>query len=267
MNNALFDYIIIDESSQVDILTGVLALSIAKNAVIVGDKKQLSCIIDANIIKKVETLNKEFGIEEAYNYLTHSLLDSITEVLSEVPRVLLKEHYRCHPKIIGFCNKQFYNNELLIFSEENNRKDIIKVILASEGNHARGHYSLREIEIITEEIIPTLHQKASSKDIGIIMPYREQKEKLEEYLGQDNDMQVDTVHKYQGREKECIIISLVDNQLSSFVDDPKMLNVSITRAKNFLYLVANKKSSIHKAMWLILYAISNIIILKLHKVI
>ncbi len=52
MNNALFDYIIIDESSQVDILTGVLALSIAKNAVIVGDKKQLSCIIDANIIKK-----------------------------------------------------------------------------------------------------------------------------------------------------------------------------------------------------------------------
>ncbi|MDY5185733.1 AAA domain-containing protein [Helicobacter trogontum] len=241
MNNALFDYIIIDESSQVDILTGVLALSIAKNAVIVGDKKQLSCIIDANIIKKVETLNKEFGIEEAYNYLTHSLLDSITEVLSEVPRVLLKEHYRCHPKIIGFCNKQFYNNELLIFSEENNRKDIIKVILASEGNHARGHYSLREIEIITEEIIPTLHQKASSKDIGIITPYREQKEKLEEYLGQDNDIQVDTVHKYQGREKECIIISLVDNQLSSFVDDPKMLNVSITRAKNFLYLVANKK--------------------------
>lgn len=52
MNNALFDYIIIDESSQVDILTGVLALSIAKNAVIVDDKKQLSCIINANIIKK-----------------------------------------------------------------------------------------------------------------------------------------------------------------------------------------------------------------------
>ena len=49
------------------------------------------------------------------------------------------------------------------------------------------------------------------------------------------------MHKYQGREKECIIISLVDNQLSNFVDVPKMLNVSITRAKNFLYLVANSE--------------------------
>ena len=242
MNDALFDYIIIDESSQVDILTGVLALSIAKKAVIVGDKKQLSCIVDTNIIEEVEKINKEFKIEEACNYLTHSFLDSITKALNNAPRVLLKEHYRCHPKIIGFFNKKFYNDELLIFSEDKNQKDAIKAILTPKGNHAREHYNLREIEVITKELIPALHHKASSKDIGIITPYKRQKEELERHLDKDSkNIQVDTVHKYQGREKECIIISLVDNQLSNFVDVPKMLNVSITRAKNFLYLVANSE--------------------------
>ena len=242
MNDALFDYIIIDESSQVDILTGVLALSIAKKAVIVGDKKQLSCIVDTNIIEEVEKINKEFKIEEACNYLTHSFLDSITKALNNAPRVLLKEHYRCHPKIIGFFNKKFYNDELLIFSEDKNQKDAIKAILTPKGNHAREHYNLREIEVITKELIPALHHKASSKDIGIITPYKRQKEELERHLDKDSkNIQVDTVHKYQGREKECIIISLVDNQLSNFVDVPKMLNVPITRAKNFLYLLANSE--------------------------
>src|SRR5690606_30715665 len=37
----LYDYVIIDEASQVDLATGALALSCAKRAIIVGDVKQL----------------------------------------------------------------------------------------------------------------------------------------------------------------------------------------------------------------------------------
>ena len=44
----LFDYVIMDEASQVDVVTGALALSCAKNAVIVGDKMQLPNVIDEN---------------------------------------------------------------------------------------------------------------------------------------------------------------------------------------------------------------------------
>ena len=53
--NHKYDYIIMDESSQVDLITGVLALSTAKNAVIVGDLKQLPNVItteNRNIIEK-----------------------------------------------------------------------------------------------------------------------------------------------------------------------------------------------------------------------
>ena len=39
---------------------------------------------------------------------------------------MLKEHYRCHPKIINFCNKKFYNNELVIMTEDKDEQDVIK---------------------------------------------------------------------------------------------------------------------------------------------
>lgn len=41
-----FDYLIMDEASQVDIAAGALALSCARNAVIVGDLKQLPNVVD-----------------------------------------------------------------------------------------------------------------------------------------------------------------------------------------------------------------------------
>ena len=41
----MFDYVIMDEASQVDIKTGALALSCAMNAVIVGDDKQLPNVV------------------------------------------------------------------------------------------------------------------------------------------------------------------------------------------------------------------------------
>ena len=45
-----YDFVIIDESSQVDLATGALALSCAKRAVIVGDLKQLPNVVDDKMI-------------------------------------------------------------------------------------------------------------------------------------------------------------------------------------------------------------------------
>ena len=44
-SNLKYDYIIMDEASQVDLITGTLALSCAQNAIIVGDRKQLPNVI------------------------------------------------------------------------------------------------------------------------------------------------------------------------------------------------------------------------------
>ena len=100
----LYDYLIIDEASQVDIATGALALSCAKNVVIVGDLKQLPNIVTREAKEKSECLRKDLKIKPIYSF-KKSLLEVMVELFPEEPATLLKEHYRCHPKIIQFCIK------------------------------------------------------------------------------------------------------------------------------------------------------------------
>lgn len=234
-----FDYLIIDEASQVDLITGALALYNAKNAVIVGDRKQLPNVIPTDSLSKIEELSKKYNIASNYDYVKQSFLTSIIESLNYVNKVLLKEHYRCHPKIINFCNKKFYNNELIILTEDKGEEDVMKVYITVKGSHARGHYNQRQIDIIDKEIMPELKQKLSVDEIGIVSPYNEQKIRLQDAINNEN-IQIDTVHKYQGREKDAIIITTVNNKISEFIDDPKMLNVAITRSKRFLRLVVSR---------------------------
>lgn len=212
----LFDYLIIDEASQVDLVTGVLALSVARNIVIVRDTKQLPNVIDSTMSKQIQELTTHYKIPSHYDYMQHSFLSSVCSVLPNAPRVLLKEHYRCHPKIINFCNQKFYGNALVILSEDNGKENVLEVYVSSAGNHARGHYNQREI--------------------GIITPYNEQKAHLQNVVG---EIEADTVHKYQGREKDLIIIATTNNQSNEFIDNSKMLNVAITRAKKQLKLIVS----------------------------
>lgn len=240
-DNYKYDYIIMDESSQVDLITGVLALSVAKNAVIVGDLKQLPNVITTDDKNAIKELSKKYKIEEKYDYLKHSFLSSINEVLTDAPRILLKEHYRCHPKIVQFCNKKFYNNELIVMTEDKGEDDILKVYITNTGNHARGHINQRQIDVIEKEIIPELSEKVDEDNMGIISPYRNQKELMKDTF--DGNLKIDTVHKFQGREQDAIIITTVDNEIGDFVDDPKMLNVAVTRAKKYLRLVVSNNEN------------------------
>ena len=236
LKEELFDYVIIDEASQVDLITGFLALSSAKNVVIVGDTKQLSNVINQSKYPLIQELTQKYHIPLHYDFLKQSLLSSCLATLPNVPKVMLKEHYRCHPKIIGFCNQKFYNNELIILSKDNGEKDVIRVFVTQEGNHARGHYNQRQIDVIIKEILPTLQANLTKEQIGIIAPYKKQKEHLRDSVGA---LQIDTIHKYQGREKEAIILSTVDNEINDFINDKNLLNVAISRAKRYLRVVVS----------------------------
>lgn len=236
--NVIYDYVIVDEASQVDLLTGNLALSCAKNSIIVGDLMQLPNVINNKDKIIIEEVSKHYLIPEKYRFEKNSLLSSIISVFNDVEKTMLIEHYRCHPKIIQFCNQKFYNNELIILTEDNNETDTLKVYKTVQGNHSRGRINQRQIDEIIETIIPDLGDSVSREDIGIIAPYRDQKNRLVSELT-DTSIEVDTVHKYQGREKDHIIITTVDNVISGFIDDPNLLNVAISRAKKSLRIVVS----------------------------
>lgn len=235
----LFDHLIVDEASQVDLDTGVLALSCGRNAVIVGDLKQLPNVISGEDLRKAAPLwNEEIG--EAYRFTEHSLLSSVAAVWKDkAPSCLLREHYRCHPQIINFCNRKFYNGELVVMTEENASDCPLKLYRTVRGNHARGRLNQREIDVISQEILPDLIAKGKT-DIGIITPYRDQANAIHRQLA--GGYEVDTVHKFQGREKDVIILSSVDNEIGDFVDNPNMLNVAVSRAVDSLIVVTSGNS-------------------------
>ena len=71
-------------------------------------------------------------------------------------------------------------------------------------------------------------------ETGIIAPYKNQ---VKATANQVDGIDVDTVHKFQGKEKDNIIISTVDDEISDYADDPYLINVAVSRAKKKLILV------------------------------
>ena len=237
-HNYKFDYLIMDEASQVDIAAGALALSCARNAVIVGDLKQLPNVVDSHIEEVVSAIFAKYGIDEAYRYSTNSFLSSLCKLYPKIPQILLREHYRCDPLIIGFCSKQFYDGELIPMKKSESDIAPIRVIKTARGNHARGTVNLRQVETITQEVLPALEEQFS--DIGIIAPYNNQVDALHAALdATGRKYVVATVHKFQGREDDAIVLSTVDNRIQEFTDDPHLLNVAVSRAKKQFTLVVS----------------------------
>lgn len=229
--NVVYDYLIMDEASQVDVATGALALSCARNVVIVGDTKQLPNVVTGDVRKEVKAIFDSFNINKGYQF-TKSFLQSVLDVMPNVTQTLLREHYRCHPKIINFCNQKFYRGELIIMTEDKGEEDVLTVVKTVPGNHVRDRYSQRQIDVIRNEIIPKY--VVNMEATGIIAPYKNQVKALEREF---KDIDAATVHKFQGKEKDTIIISTVDDEISDFADDPYLINVAVSRAKKKLMLV------------------------------
>lgn len=224
--STLLDYVIIDEASQQDIIPGILGLACAKNAIIVGDRKQLP---------HIPTVSDTTPPDSAYDCVNLSLLDSFIQVFQgKVPLTLLREHYRCHPKIIQFCNQQFYNNELIPMTQDNG-ENALTLIVTAKGNHTRGLSNLRELESLD-----VLDWDPKSNR-GFIAPFRNQAKLASTHL--DSSFISSTIHKFQGRECEEIVFSTVlDHKKDSqkkvdFVDNPHLVNVAVSRAQKRFILV------------------------------
>lgn len=235
-----FDYVILDEASQSDIITGMISMSSARNAVIVGDTKQLP-----NVVSEQEAVQKiidEYDVPEVYDFNKYCFLKSILVLLGdEIPSVTLREHYRCHPLIIGFCNQKFYDNQLIVMTE-NTDIESLKLVETVPGKHDRGNRNQRQIDVITEEILPSIH--CDSSEVGIITPYKDQKNKINQEIKRkcpSEKYEASTIHKFQGREMDTIIFSTTDDVVWPFSDGSEILNVAISRAKNHLIIVASDK--------------------------
>ena len=276
----LLDWVIIDEASQVNLHAAVLAMSKARNVVVVGDLKQLGPIIDQRL--KDAAISPPHPV---YDVTEHSILSSVTELYGQIlPRTMLREHYRCAPEIIEFCNKMFYNGELITMKAQNSDDQwpTLMVRKTPPGNHMRtlrraltkGTYSQREIDTVEElmggvvegvdfRVLLGGEESGSDYMLGIATPYRLQADRLGEAIYSTDDLletsvKSETIHKFQGRGAKAMILSTVVDESRvghmklRFVDDPRMVNVAVSRAKEKFILVTNHdevpRSKIIKAL-------------------
>lgn len=225
----LFDYVIIDESSQVDIIKSAVCFSCCRNVVVVGDSMQLAHIVDQQSRSAAEQFHAEYRISPAYDYVRHNILNSLKKLYGEgLKSVLLKEHYRCHPIIIGFCNEKYYDNQLIVMTSADHHPFRIIETNISSG---RDNYNQRQIDE-TDLYIRKNYTKDLTK-VGVIAPYRKHADMLQCQLPEGTT--ADTIHKFQGREKDVIIFNTVRNSIGTFIDNPNLINVAVSRAvKEFI---------------------------------
>ncbi|MEV0030441.1 AAA domain-containing protein [Nocardia sp. NPDC050793] len=245
--SSLLDYLIIDEASQVDLVTVSPALACARNLIVVGDLEQLP-----PVTKDLTALPP--APDPVFDY-RRSILSSIIERYSaQLPRVMLREHYRCDPDIIEFCNRKFYRNQLIPYTRSTPGFSPMAVVRTVPGNHmrytygddnpkAKGRSNQREIDVIRYEVVPWISADIPPHEVGVTTPYRRQADKVTDALIEA--IESDTVHKFQGREKDAVVMTTVlDDTPGSraaleFADDPKLINVAVSRAIRLFVLVTH----------------------------
>lgn len=106
-----------------------------------------------------------------------------------------------------------------------------------------------EASLVTQIVRSALYCGVDPKDIGVISPYRAQLRFVRQHLGSGTEgVEVSTVDKYQGRDKECVIFSLVrrsketGGSVGRLLSDWRRLNVAFTRAKSKLIVVGSSST-------------------------
>lgn len=266
------DLLIIDEAGQVAPHLSGAMISISKRALFVGDIKQIEPIV--NIPEGIDLANakkhgvcqdgtdydhlKQFGILCSGNSITMKSYGNTMVIAQrkskykhaemDIAGMFLKEHWRCVPEIIAYCNELCYQNALI--SMKNDGPYFlprlgylpIKGLEQKEGGSRNNPREAQEIiywlQKNYQKILDRYPGKNLDQCVGIITPFTPQTRLLKGLLGK-NDLdikKVGTVHALQGAEKPIIIFSPVytlDQKPGTMFFDRtvNMLNVAVSRAE------------------------------------
>ena len=264
---AIYDLLIIDEASQCDIASMIPLLMRAKRVAVIGDKQQLNhiCLLSKQTDLSLILSNE---IEARWSYRGSSIYD-LAESMAEAENIVqLRDHHRSFLDIIQFSNQEFYDNTLRIATDysrlksPNNGKPILGMQwMDVKGITIRpetgGAYNTREVEGVIRVLRRLSIELEFDGSIGVTTPFHLQAEMITKALERDaelrnhlelhNQILIDTVHKFQGDERDVIIFSPVvsdgtkPQSLMFLKSTGNLFNVAITRARALLVTVGDKR--------------------------
>lgn len=264
-----FDVAIVDEAAQLTLPATLGSLRLAKRFVLIGDHKQLPAVVLSEDTGDMIDPGKSSGAR-----LSESLFEQLYAYLErEYPEgiVHLNEQYRMNEDICAIPRQIWYKGKLAPATPEigNARLSLLRELSPEEDL-----FSLLDPEVPVvfshvswdalspnprtnqveaqkvKEILAVYRDHGLSFDnVGIIAPFRAQvaaiRRELEEAFSDDDKkairQAVDTVDRFQGQEKELIIVSLATygDFVHELLQDQRRLNVALTRAKHKLILLGD----------------------------
>lgn len=263
-----FDLLVIDEASQCDIASALPLLYRSKRAVIIGDPNQLrhiSAVPESLDAQKLQTHDLMDGYL-SWSYTAHSLYDLASSLVHANGVVQLRDHHRSHPDIIGFSNRYFYESTLRVATKLNDLSPVWENRPHVRWRNVIGRASRppngslcneAEARAVVEEL-RNLMRFGYNGSVGVVTPFREQANLIRRFFESDNalhrwvtahDCIVETVHRYQGDERDAIIFSPVisqgtpDTALRFLRNNGHLFNVAITRARATLLVVGDQAAA------------------------
>jgi predicted ATPase len=262
-----FDVVIIDEVSKCTPPEILIPALKAKKLVLVGDHRQLPPMLNNDTLEELAAaLNTT---EEELGYLRESLFKQQFEVAPDSIKTMLNIQYRMHPQIMSVIN-QFYDYQLQcgLVNPDQQRAHYVAGEKIKDQHHiiwwrtpttsqyretrdGTSFYNQGEVSHILEICkqinaawLPKMQSGREKKEIGIITFYVPQLKLIENQIHPRHypalNIRTGTVDRFQGMERQIVIVSLVrnnENQEIGFAKKPERINVAFSRAQELLIIV------------------------------
>ncbi len=257
-----FDLVIFDEASQMPTCEAVPSIARAKNAIIVGDPKQLS----------PTTFFMALGQDE--DEMEAEDLDSVLDdcLSLGIPQKHLNWHYRSkHESLIAFSNIMYYSSKLCTFPSPDALDSKVKLVYIPEGVYDRGFTKCnkQEAEALVAEVIRRLSDpKLRRSSLGIVTFSTPQQAYIEKMLSKEiiakgleeaayereEPLFVKNLESVQGDERDVIMfsvcygpdrmgkISLNFGPLNQY-GGWRRLNVAVSRAREEMVIYSSMRYS------------------------
>lgn len=253
-----FDVLIIDEASQADLLA-LSVLYLGKQIIIVGDDKQVSPSSVGIKDDVLFQLQKQF-LSNIPNFKLYDEKRSLYDLamLGNFRQVVLREHFRCYPDIIGFSNKWYYNGRIEPLRDVSNeilKPSVIEHRVQNGFREPNTKLNFNEAKATVSLLLSMLSmEEYADKTFGIIsMLGHEHANYIRKLILESIDVKiiekckitVGSPSHFQGDERDIIFLNLVDSAetarliASGALDGSrdKEYNVATSRAKDQLWVV------------------------------
>lgn len=257
-----FDVAIIDEVSKATPPELILPMLVAKKVILVGDHKQLPPMIEENSLTEIAE-NLEISLDDL-THLKQSLFGNLFNSTPRALRCMLTEQYRMRPEIMHAIN-QFYDHKLSGGHDRSHNLTIPGIepstaiawyktpredgyfeqpVVHSYTNPAEISVIEKLLQEMNRAWLPYVKNGIAPKQVGLITFYtaqlREFRQRFSGNLFPALSLRIGTVDRFQGMERDVVIVSLVRNNPRrniGFAKEPERINVAFSRAKELLVIV------------------------------